>query len=124
MKTNPFRLLFFGVTTLVLVAAFTMCTKDVGVVPVASACDTVSYTQDIKRTVDNHCVECHNSSLASAGYNFSTYEGLKKASDDGQLYYAIFVAVPPDKMPQDSVDVLTNLEKDLIRCWIENGEKQ
>jgi hypothetical protein len=125
MKSNPIRLLSVAAFIVVLAALLTKCTKEVGTLPkLPTGCDTVTYQKQIKKLADENCVRCHNETLTNAGYDFSKYEGLKAASDDGQLYYAIFTATPPDKMPQDSVDVLTATEKSMIECWINNGEKK
>jgi hypothetical protein len=125
MKPNSIRLLYLGAVTFVSVTLFLNCTKDIGVPPPPPLvnCDTISYLEDIKKLADENCVRCHQPGLTNGGYDFTTYGGLKSASDAGKLEFVIFEASPPKKMPQDSTNVLTEIEKAMIKCWVENGEK-
>jgi hypothetical protein len=125
MKTNSIQALYLGAVTIVSLTMFMDCTKDVGTMPPPPLvkCDSISYQKDMKKLVDENCVRCHNDQLPNGTYDFTKYDELKKASDAGQLYNAIFVATPPSKMPQDSPNVLTPIELGIIKCWIENGEK-
>ena len=129
MKSTSARLIYFSMVTVVSLTLFLNCTKDIGVVPETppppvGACDTITYERHIKRLTAAHCVRCHNNQVKSGGYDFTNYSGLKSASDAGKLYFVIFEATgPPKKMPYDSTDVLTAAEKQMIKCWIDNGEK-
>jgi mono/diheme cytochrome c family protein len=83
---------------------------------------SLSYTADIKSIIETSCSKCHNSNN-KGGYNFLTFESVKKSATNGQLLGTIkhqkgFDAMPrmAPKLPQETIDK--------IECWINNGMKE
>jgi hypothetical protein len=69
-----------------------------------------------------NCTVCHYPGLLNGGYDFTTYTDLKAASDAGKLHNVIFVETGSKKMPQGGE--LSAEQKQIIQCWIDNGEKK
>lgn len=74
-----------------------------------------SYTKNVKRIIDRHCVSCHQpgSGVAGATGDYRTYNGLKSHLDNGKILQRVVI----DKnMPQGGG--MTQAERDSINCWI------
>ncbi|MBK0402359.1 hypothetical protein I5M27_05145 [Adhaeribacter sp. BT258] len=86
-----------------------------------NACDTasVTYSAVIKPLVQTNCSGCHNNSLASGGYNFSTHSGLAVAANNGKLVGAVSHAAGFKPMPQGGK--LTDCQIAQIRKWVSLG---
>ncbi|MFC5269741.1 hypothetical protein [Adhaeribacter terreus] len=86
-----------------------------------STCDTasVTYSAVIKPLVQNNCSGCHNNSLASGGYNFSTHAGLVVAVNNGRLVGAVSHAAGFVPMPQGGK--LTDCQVSQIKKWVNFG---
>jgi hypothetical protein len=86
-----------------------------------AACDTasVTYQKSVWPIIQANCLGCHNNSLSSGGYNFSTYAGLKSAVDKGRLLGAINYQAGFVGMPQGYK--LTSCQIATIRKWVEAG---
>lgn len=102
------------------------CDKRVGKLaaapPVASsACDTVTYTKQIKKIIDDNCVSCHGPSLQQSGVILVTYADVKNMADQGRIKARV-IDGNPSFMPQGSE--LSPAQKSLILCWLGNGGKQ
>jgi uncharacterized membrane protein len=89
-----------------------------------AGCDTVTYTEDIKAIMDAKCGDaqgCHISGqFASGGISLTTYAEVKAQADNNKIKVQVFDL---GAMPQSPV-TLTQAEKDLLFCWLNNGTKQ
>jgi hypothetical protein len=86
---------------------------------------TPTYTADIKPILDASCAisGCHDAITQQNGYDFSSYESAKSASQGSRFLGAIqhksgFVAMPYNlpKLSDDKVQQLT--------CWVETGSPE
>lgn len=120
------NILIFAFFSFILFAVIiTGCVKDVGKLPAAAAtgCDTVTYTKHIKPIIDASCISCHGNPLSGGATVFLTnYAQVKAAGDNGTFKSTVFDA-KPDLMPYGG-SPLPQAQKDLISCWLSNGEKQ
>lgn len=77
-----------------------------------------TYNAGIKTIVDTKCAlsGCHNGSVPLP--NFKTYPELKARVDNGKVKSFVFdlKIMPPANETQ-----LTNEEKELLQCWLDNG---
>ena len=98
--------------------------------------DPVSFAQDVKPTLDQYCLDCHQPGGAghsATGLDMSTYEGLMKGTDNGPMVIAgdslgsnLVVlmegrADPSIKMPHGGSDKVSQLVIDDIKTWIDQG---
>lgn len=96
--------------------------------PVAAAsapagCDTVTYNEDIKTIVDQKCgsgAGCHAGPFPSGNVSLTNYAEVKAKADANRIKVRVF---DQGDMPQSPV-TLTQAERDLLFCWINNGAKQ
>ena len=109
----------------------TACVKDIGKLPpsvvnngtgTSNGCDTVTYTKHIRPLLDNYCVSCHGTTPVAGAFPLMSYSDIKTYADNGQLKSTVFDA-QPELMPQGGPP-LPQDQKDLIMCWLSNGEKQ
>ena len=86
-----------------------------------STCDStnVTYNETIKPIIQTNCSGCHNSSLASGGYNFGTHAGLSVVVQNGKLVGAISHKPGYIAMPQGGT--LSNCDIALIKKWVRGG---
>mgnify|MGYP001811660622 CR=1 FL=1 len=113
-----------------------------GLVPLAlAACSTeesVSFAQDVKPTLDQYCLECHQdggSGYAASGFDMTTYAGLMKGTHNGPMVIAedsmgsnLVVlmegrADPSISMPHGSMDKVAGRDIKTIRLWIDQGAR-
>jgi uncharacterized membrane protein len=103
------------------------------------ACSTeepVSFARDVKPTLDQYCLECHQqggAGYAASGLDMSTYEGLMKGTRNGPMVLAgdslgsnLVVlmegrADPSIAMPHGSSDKVAQRQIDVIKAWIDQG---
>jgi hypothetical protein len=75
-------------------------------------CSTVSatYSKDIAPIISANCMPCHSA-------NFSSYDGLKVAVDNGQLENRVLIVkdMPKSRPP------LSDQDYKKIQCWLKNG---
>jgi len=98
----------------------------------------VSFSQDVKPIIDQHCIQCHEpggQGEVISGLNLSTYEGLMKGTDAGAMVIAgdiegsnILVlmegrADPSISMPHGQNEPVSKQGIQTIRSWIEQGAK-
>ena len=112
----------------------------IGLAPLALvACKgepTMSFAQDVKPTLDQYCLECHQeggAGHAASGLDMSTYEGLMKGTDSGPMVIAgdslgsnLVVlmegrADPSIAMPHGGSDKVSQAQIDAIKAWIDQG---
>lgn len=98
----------------------------------------VSFSQDIKPVLDQHCLECHQvdgSGTLASGFDMSSYDGLMKGTTFGPMVIAgdpegsnLLVLVegradPSISMPHGQRDPVSKQDIQAIRSWIEQGAK-
>jgi uncharacterized membrane protein len=90
-----------------------------------SACkeDVPATFDKVQSIIQNRCVQCHSASptddvqkIAPNGIMFDTPEQIKKMTDR-----ILNRAIITKTMPQGNKTEMTQAERDLIQCWIENG---
>lgn len=85
--------------------------------------DDISYSVHIKPYVENSCVSCHNTNLASGNVNYSSFEGLKKGIDDGSFLGSIKHASPYSAMPPSN-PMTDDCKISQIQTWIDQGAEK
>lgn len=96
------------------------CTYEKGEIPVLvpKECDsTISYASQIAPLTTTYCNGCHSAGGTGTG-DFTTYAGLKLKADNGSLKTRV---VDVKDMPQAGSPPLSDAERKLIKCWIEQG---
>ncbi|MCW8925870.1 MAG: hypothetical protein OQJ84_06405 [Xanthomonadales bacterium] len=98
----------------------------------------ISFSQDVKPVLDQHCIECHQAEGAgtlASGLDMTTYEGLMKGTKFGPMVIAgdpegsnILVlmegrADPSISMPHGQRDPVAKPDIQTIRKWIEQGAR-
>jgi mono/diheme cytochrome c family protein len=119
------KLIFISIIAISLFGACKSTKQPVATTPTVTLdCSnkSLSYATDIKSILETNCAKCHNSNN-KGGYNFLTFESVKKSVANGQLLGTIkhqkgFDAMPrmAPKLPQETIDK--------IECWINNGMKE
>ena len=117
-----------GILTLVLLPFVVACKSE----------QQVSFTADVKPTLDQYCLECHQAGgagYAASGLDMSSYDGLMKGTTNGPMVIAsdslgsnLVVlmegrADPSIKMPHGSSEEVSKVEIDAIKTWIDQGAK-
>ncbi len=117
-----------ALATLLIVAV--SCVKKVGKLPTAappppvSFCDTITYAKHIKKIIDDNCVSCHEPANTQGSTMLTTYELVKQRAEEGRIKVRAIDDNGPTRMPQPPNPALTQQQKDLITCWLNNGMKQ
>jgi hypothetical protein len=83
-------------------------------------CDTniISWNKDIQPIVQNSCAlsGCHNTTTPSAGYDFTTFSGVKLMVDNNRFYDVISSGTMPK-----GASKLDDCSIEKIKIWIRNG---
>lgn len=90
-----------------------------------SECDTITYDKHIKTIVKQYCGSapgCHTSGVSSGDIDFDTYTQVKTYGLNGKIKQTVYNSVPKP-MPPPEADQLTDAQKKLINCWLNNGFK-
>lgn len=82
-----------------------------------NACNP-TYVSEIKAIINEKCATsgCHDNNSTIASY--TSYTPLKERTDNGRLYSYLFDL---KIMPPASSMQLSGEEKELIKCWLDNG---
>ena len=117
--------------------SFFSCDKKIGknllILPsntlAVSECDTITYSKHIKPIINLYCgsaadggVGCHAGGVPSGSVDLDTYNELMIQVNSGQLKKTVFSS-EPKQMPPEDKDQLTDAQKKLINCWLNNGNK-
>lgn len=82
---------------------------------------TVKYSTTITGIINSYgCTSCHNASMLSGSYDFTTHAGLKKAVDNNRLLGAInhlpgFVEMPQGGGKMAACDIRK------VKAWVDAG---
>lgn len=99
------------------------CDKKVGKLPVKSTainCDTITYSKNLAPIIDAKCgsgPNCHVAGGQAGIYLLTDYQ--KVLGFASQIDNTVFVTKSMPKAPT----TLTENEKSIIRCWLDNGKK-
>lgn len=85
-----------------------------------AACDTITYTKHIKPIIETWCISCHGTTPSPGAPMLVTYEQVKNNAQ--KIKNTVFDS-NPESMPQGG-DPLEQDLKDLITCWLNNGNKE
>jgi hypothetical protein len=98
--------------------AATRCTKKVGSPPVRSTelkCDTVTYNKHLQSIIEVKCTTgCHAPGGQIAGVPLTDYAKLKAKASDVDNHVFVIKDMPSGR-------VLTETERAILRCWLDNG---
>jgi len=99
---------------------------------------TVSFSQDVRPILDQHCIQCHQAGglgEVASGLDMTTYEGLMKGTNSGAMIIAgdiegsnLLVLVegradPSIRMPHGQNQPIPKQDIQTIRLWIGQGAK-
>ncbi len=99
---------------------------------------TVSFTQDVKPLLEQHCVECHlpgGAGTVASGFSMASYDTLMKGTNFGPMIIAgdvegsnLLVLVegradPSINMPHGGRDSVAKQDIETIRLWIKQGAR-
>ena len=100
--------------------------------------EPVSFSQDVRPILDQHCIACHVAGGAgheASGFSMESYEDLMKGTQAGPMVIPgdtlgsnMLVlmegrADPSISMPHGSMNPVPQAEIETIRRWIEQGAK-
>lgn len=100
--------------------------------PLEGCTDTnVRYTTNVKEIIDQTCSYsgCHNGVGSSPG-DFRSFDGLKRYIEDGSFTERVIdqrtnpsKGMPPDMSvyPESQQDDLSDVQLEIITCWIQNN---
>jgi hypothetical protein len=103
-----------------------------------SAAPDVSFSQDVKPVLEQHCIQCHEEGglgEVASGLNMTSYAGLMKGTRNGPMVIAgdaqgsnILVlmegrADPSIRMPHGGNQPVSKDDIQTIRLWIEQGAR-
>jgi uncharacterized membrane protein len=122
------KILVVGSFFIIALGAFLGCDKKVGklpepeVVTPISSCDTITYSKYIKSIISKNCAlsGCHDGSNSNP--NLGNFNELKNSAE--RVKNRAVDNTTSTRMPPLPAEALTQSEKQLINCWIENGKKE
>lgn len=87
--------------------------------PAVQACNT-SYETDVKPIINTKCTidGCHGSNGLA---DLDNFEALKIRADNGNIYKYVFTL---QMMPPSNASQMTEDEKRILKCWLDNGAKE
>mgnify|MGYP001185919046 CR=1 FL=1 len=119
-----------GLASLFTVIQFSGCVKKVGKQPVVlpppaqGFCDTITYNKHVKKIIDDNCVSCHQPSNTQGSTLLTSYLEVKAKGTEGRIKVRAIDDNGPTRMPQPPSLPLTQAQKDIVTCWLENGMKE
>ena len=105
-----------------LLLFYSACSFDT--LPEPEGCELIDITYEtgIREIVDRYCSYpgCHNQGFSWG--DFSSYDGMIGLLESGKVKErAIDNRDMPDQEAIDSLEVMSDVDYELLRCWIENG---
>ena len=89
------------------------------VLDTSSCKPNISYLNDIKLIMSNHCVSCHSSKNPSGGFDLTTFDGLTK--NVSKVLGSMRQDGTAQSMPQGYKVADSLIQK--LNCWINQGAK-
>ena len=98
--------------------------------------ETVSFSQDVKPILDQHCIACHQAGgegLEASGFSMETYSDLMKGTRHGPMIIAgdsagsnMLVlmegrADPSINMPHGKMKGASSTQIETIKLWVDQG---
>jgi hypothetical protein len=106
-------------------ATLSSCYFDKGetLYPNAKNCDTtnVRYSVEIRETIDNFCIGCHNPFTLNGNVNLENYAGVKDATLNNKLVTAISYENPDPNKNMPPVSKLDPCTINRIKAWVAQG---
>ena len=121
-KLNNKSLLTLLIGVLILSSIAFSCAKEkvpTTVLDTSSCKPNVSYLNDIKPIMSNHCVSCHSSKNPNGGYDLTNYDGLTK--NVSKVLGSMKQDGTVESMPQGYKVADSLIQK--LNCWINQGFK-
>lgn len=119
--------------TVLLVTFILLCSCSSDVLPPQEGCgdDGVRYSTNVKEIIDQTCAYsgCHNGVGSSPG-DFRTYAGMRRYIEDGSFTERVIdqrsnpsKGMPPNMSvyPESQQDDLSDVQLEIITCWIQNN---
>lgn len=84
--------------------------------------EPITYSNEIKSIMDNHCTNCHSDPPINGAPNaLTTYDEVRLATEEGVLLERVELAPgSPGVMPPFG-STLTSTQINFIKEWMENG---
>ncbi|MES2679887.1 MAG: hypothetical protein V4635_08385 [Bacteroidota bacterium] len=128
MNKRKLLLAALGLASLFTVIQFSGCIKKVGkqpvVLPPPGFCDTITYNKHVKKIIDDNCVSCHQPSNTSGSTLLTNYLEVKAKGTEGRIKARAIDDNGSTRMPQPPLPPLTQTQKDIVTCWLNNGMKE
>ena len=121
-KLNNKSLLTLLIGVLILSSIAFSCAKEkvpTTVLDTSSCKPNVSYLNEIKPIISNHCVSCHSSKNPNGGYDLTNYDGLTK--NVSKVLGSMKQDGTVESMPQGYKVADSLIQK--LNCWINQGFK-
>lgn len=80
----------------------------------------INYDTHIKPIVTTNCISCHSGATPAANLDLTTYDNVKKSTQNGALIQRINDATNP--MPQSGL--MSTAERSLFDEWVKNNYKE
>lgn len=86
---------------------------------------TPTYTADVAPLLVTCATDgCHGNIATMAEVNLTTYDNVKKSTENSKFLPAIKHQSGAESMPPAGFDKLTDAQIKIIECWIKNGKPQ
>jgi uncharacterized membrane protein len=80
--------------------------------------EDITYTNDVKPILDQHCISCHSPSGSQSWLDVSTYSGAKAQVTNGGIQSRVINESPSPMPPSGGI---SQEEKNIIQTWIDQG---
>ncbi len=107
------------------------CSKD-QVEPAATCDEGTAYSTNVKDIIDQTCAYsgCHDGFTGGVPGDLTSYEGLERFLNDGSFVERVIdrrnnptTGMPPNQSvyPESLQDDLSDIQLEIITCWIQNN---
>ncbi len=89
-----------------------------------SECDTITYNKHIKKIIIQTCSsgpQCHTTGMERGNLTLDTYDEIK--ANAASIKESVFKGNPKVMPPVDDTTVISDNQKKLLNCWLNNGMK-
>lgn len=122
---------------LLALCLFLICSCAADELEPPKGCESIglSYADGVKNIIDQTCAYagCHDGSGGIGPGNYTSYDGLVSVIQDGTFIERTIdmrnnpsLGMPPNNSvyPESQQDDLSEIQLEIIRCWIQNGYPQ